>query len=213
VIAVRDDEECKKELMRILIIGASGTIGKKLTPYLKDKHEVLTAGRNSGEFTVDITSENSIKKLFQQVKNIDGCICIAASGPLDDFASLTEKQLQENLKGKLFGQMNVVLIGQHYLNDNGCFTLTTGIFADKPYKGVTGGAVISGVLHSFVLSASIELPRNIRINAVSPSMIEDSVKDFGHLFPGLQPVSMKRIVDAFVKTVEDSINGQVLRVY
>jgi NAD(P)-dependent dehydrogenase (short-subunit alcohol dehydrogenase family) len=199
--------------MRILIIGASGTIGKELTPYLKENHEVLTAGRNSGEFTVDITSENSIKKLFEQAKNIDACICIAASGPLDNFASLTENQLQKDFKGKLFGQINVVLIGQHYLNDNGSFTLTTGIFADKPYKGVTGGAVVSGALHSFVLSASIELPRNIRINAVSPSLIEDSVKDFGHLFPGLQPVSMDRIVKAFTKTVEDTVSGQILRVY
>lgn len=199
--------------MRILIIGASGTIGKKLTPYLKDKHEVLTAGRNSGDFTVDITSENSIKTLFKVAKNIDAVICIAASGPLDNFASLTEKQLQEDLKGKLFGQMTIVLIGQHYLNEDGCFTLTTGVFADKPYKGVTGGGVTSGALHSFVLSASIELSRNIRINAVSPSLVEDSVKDFGHLFPGLQPVSMDRIVKAFTKTIEDNINGQILRVY
>jgi hypothetical protein len=68
-------------------------------------------------------------------------------------------------------------------------------------------------LHSFVLSASIELPRNIRINAVSPSLIEDSVKDFGHLFPGLQPVSMNRIIKAFTKTVEDTMSGQILRVY
>jgi NAD(P)-dependent dehydrogenase (short-subunit alcohol dehydrogenase family) len=199
--------------MRILIIGASGTIGKKLTPYLASKHEILTAGRNSGEFTVDITSEDSIKKLFEQIKDLDACICIAASGPLDKFATLTERQLQKDLKGKLFGQINVVLIGQHYLNDNGSFTLTTGIFADKPYKGVTGGAIVSGALHSFILSASIELPRNIRINAVSPGMVEDSVKDFGHLFPGLHPVSMDRVVKAFADSVENNITGQVLRVY
>jgi NAD(P)-dependent dehydrogenase (short-subunit alcohol dehydrogenase family) len=199
--------------MRILIIGASGTIGKRLTPYLSSKHEVLTAGRNSGAFSVDITSEDSIKKLFEQVQNIDACICIAASGPLDNFASLTEEQLQKDLKGKLFGQMNLVLIGQHHLNDNGSFTLTTGIFADEPYKGVTGGAIVSGALHSFVLSASIELPRNIRINAVSPGMVEDSVKDFGHLFPGLQPVSMERVVKAFAGSVENNITGQILRVY
>ena len=199
--------------MKILIIGANGTIGKKLTPVLKEKHEIITAGRNSGDVRVDITLEDSIKEMFGQVGSIDACICIAASGPLDDFSTLTEQQLQKDFKGKLFGQINLVLIGQHYLNDNGCFTLTTGIFADVPYKGVTGGGVISGALHSFVLSASIELPKSIRINAVSPSMVEDSVNDYGHLFPGLQAVSMERIVDAFRETVESDFTGKILRVY
>jgi hypothetical protein len=117
------------------------------------------------------------------------------------------------MKGKLFGQINLVLIGQHYLNDNGCFTLTTGIFADIPYKGVTGGAIVSGGLHSFVLSASIELPRNIRINAVSPGMAADSAADYGHFFPGLVPVSMERLVNAYTETIEEKITGQIIRVY
>lgn len=199
--------------MRILIIGANGTIGKKLSPALKNKHEIVTAGRKSGDYNVDITSEESIKALFKQTNNIDACICIAASGPLDNFSTLSEKKLLEDLKGKMFGQINLVLIGQQFLNDGGCFTLTTGVFADLPYKGVTGGAIASGALHSFVLSASIELPRKIRINAVSPSLIEDSVKDFGHLFPGLEPVSMDRIVSAFVETVDNKNTGQILRVY
>jgi NAD(P)-dependent dehydrogenase (short-subunit alcohol dehydrogenase family) len=192
--------------MRILVIGASGTIGKRLTPVLARQHEIITAGRNSGEVRVDISSEQSIKGLFEQVKNIDACICIAASGPLDDFATLTEQQLQADLKGKLFGQMNIVLIGQHHINNNGCFTLTSGIFADIPYKGVTGGGIISGALHSFVLSASIELPRNIRINAVSPGLAEDSAKEYGHLFPGMPAVAMNKLT-------ADNFNGQILRVY
>jgi NAD(P)-dependent dehydrogenase (short-subunit alcohol dehydrogenase family) len=199
--------------MRILVIGASGTIGKRLTPVLAQQHEIITAGRNSGEVRVDISSEQSIKELFEQVKNIDACICIAASGPLDDFATLTEQQLQADLKGKLFGQMNIVLIGQHHINNNGCFTLTSGIFADIPYKGVTGGGIISGALHSFVLSASIELPRNIRINAVSPGLAEDSAKEYGHLFPGMPAVAMNKLTAAYAKTIEDNFNGQILRVY
>lgn len=199
--------------MKILIIGANGTIGKKLTPQLATQHEIITAGRNSGEVRVDISSEESIKEMFKQVKNVDACICIAASGPLDNFSTLTEKQLLEDFKGKLFGQMNLVLIGQNYLNNNGCFTLTSGIFADIPYKGVTGGAIISGGLHSFVLSASIELPKGLRINVVSPSMVEDSVADFGHLFPELKAVSMNQLVDAYEKTINENITGQILRVY
>lgn len=199
--------------MKVLIIGANGTIGKRLTPHLAPQHHIITAGRNSGDIRVDITSETSIKEMFRQVKEIDACICIAASGPLDNFSTLTGSQLSDDFQGKLFGQMNLVLIGQHYLNNNGSFTLTSGIFADIPYKGVTGGGVISGALHSFVLSAAIELPRELRINAVSPGMAEDSAADYGHLFPGLNVVSMKDLVAAYDTSINEPITGQILRVY
>ncbi|MFB6453830.1 short chain dehydrogenase [Chitinophaga sp. Hz27] len=199
--------------MKILIIGANGTIGKKLTPQLARQHDIITAGRNSGDIRMDITSEASIKAMFEQAKDIDACICIAASGPLDNFSTLTSQQLLEDFNGKLFGQVNIVLIGQHYLNNNGCFTLTSGIFADIPYKGVTGGAMTSGALHSFVLSAAIELQRGLRINVVSPGMVEDSAAAYGHLFPGLKPVSMQSLTDAYQESLNEKITGQIFRVY
>lgn len=199
--------------MRILIIGANGTIGKKLTPALAERHEVLTAGRNSGDYRVDVTSPESIKQLFTQVNNIDACICIAASGPMDNFETLTEAQLLDDMKGKLFGQLNLVLLGQHWLNAGGCFTLTSGVFADVPYKGVTGGAVTSGALHSFTLAAALELKDKIRVNCVSPGMAEDSAKDYGHLFPGLNAVPMQQLVDAYVQSVESTDSGVIYRVY
>lgn len=199
--------------MKVIIIGGNGTIGKRLTPHLSKQHTVITAGRNSGDVSVDVTSEVSIKRMFEEVQDIDACVCIAASGPLDNFETLTQSQLMEDMQGKLFGQINLVLIGQHYLNDHGCFTLTSGVFADIPYKGVTGGAVTSGGLHSFVLSASIELQRGLRVNVVSPSMVEDSVKDFGRLFSGLAPVSMKQLTEAYERTIEENITGQIIRVY
>lgn len=102
------------------------------------------------------------------------------------------------MRGKFFGQINLVLMGQRYLAANGSFTLTSGIFADEAWPGVTGGGVISGGLHSFVLSAAIELPRGLRINVVSPTMVADSINDFGHLFPGMKPAPMNRLVEGYV---------------
>ena len=201
------------EKMRVLIIGAGGTIGKKLTPRLRKNHDVITAGRSSGDVNVDISSQESIKRMFDKLPKVDACICIAASGPMDDFATITEDQLKTDMQAKLFGQINLVLIGQHYLNDNGCFTLTSGVFADVPYKGVTGGALTSGALHSFTLSASVQLPRNLRINVVSPGMAEDSAAAYAQNFPGLAVVPMESITDAYELTVEQEINGQILRIY
>ncbi len=199
--------------MRILIVGGTGTIGRTLSTALAADHEVFVAGRSGPAVSVDITSADSIEKMFRQVGPGDACICVAASGAMDRFADLDEHGLLENMKGKLFGQMNLVLIGQRYLADKGSFTLTSGIFADEAWPGVTGGAVISGALHSFVLSAALELPRGLRINAVSPGMVDASIDQFGHLFPGMKPVAMDRLVAAYMKSVEGASTGQILRVY
>ncbi len=199
--------------MRILIVGGNGTIGRKVKESLAASHEIITASRANSDFQVDITFPLSIKHLYETVGPLDACICTAASGALDDFRKLNEEELLDNMKGKLFGQINLVLMGQHYLRRRGSFTLTSGIFADHPARGVTGGAIISGALHSFVLSAHIHLPRNQRINAVSPGLATDSFGNIGHLFPHLKPVPMDKIVNAYRECVEGSLNGQILRVY
>lgn len=199
--------------MRILIIGASGTIGRPLCAALEPRHEVIAAGRKGRDATVDIRSADSIWALYESVGAVDACVCVAESGALDRFEDLTEAGLLENMRGKFFGQVNLVLIGQHYLNDGGSFTLTSGIFADEAWPGVTGGAVISGGLHSFVLSAAIELKRGLRINAVSPTMITDSAEDYGHLFPGMVPVAMDRLLAGYTRCIEGRGTGQILRLY
>lgn len=199
--------------MRILVIGASGTIGKPLCAELEKHHEVIKAGRSGRDASVDIESAESIERMYIQVGQVDACICIAASGALDRFDELTEAALLTNMRGKLFGQINLVLTGQNYLSNGGSFTLTSGIFADEAWKGVTGGAVISGGLHSFVLSAAIELPRALRINVVSPAMVADSAGDFGHLFPGMEPVPMNRLTEAYISCVEGSRTGEIVRIY
>ncbi len=199
--------------MRILVIGASGTIGRPLCAELSKRHEVIAAGRSGRDVMVDITSAKSIEQMYKEVGPIDACVCVAASGALDRFANLTEATLLENMRGKFFGQINLVLIGQRYLLDHGSFTLTSGIFADEAWPRVTGGAVISGGLHSFVLSAAIELPRGLRINVVSPTMVADSTEVFSQLFPGMKPVSMDRLIGSYVDCVEGSVTGGIVRAY
>lgn len=199
--------------MRIIVIGASGTIGRRLCSALEPRHQIITAGRSSGSLAVDITSSESIVNMFEQAGRVDACVCVAASGAMDDFQTLTAAQLFDNLRGKLIGQIDVVLIGKNYLSDGGSFTLTSGIFADEAWPGVTGGAVISGGLHSFVSSAAIELRRELRINVVSPSMVGDSAAEYGSLFPGLKSVPMDRLVEAYADCVEGSQTGQIKRLY
>lgn len=199
--------------MRILIVGASGTIGKRLTARLAARHQITTAGRTSGDINVDIRSKDAIDQMYRKAGTVDACICVAESGATDDFESLTDTQILENMQGKFFGQVNLVLIGKEYLADGGSFTLTSGIFADEAWRGVTTGGVISGALHSFVLSAAIELRRGLRINVVSPAMVADSAPVYGDLFPGIGIVPMDQLVDAYTESVEGSDTGKVYRLY
>jgi NAD(P)-dependent dehydrogenase (short-subunit alcohol dehydrogenase family) len=199
--------------MRIVLVGGSGTIGRRLAPELAQRHEIVVAGRNSGDVRVDITSADAIEAMYRQVPGIDAVVCIASSGALDEFVTLTEQELLGNMRGKFFGQANLVLIGQRYVNPGGSFTLTSGIFADQPAKGVTGGGVVSGALHSFVLSAALELQGSYRVNVVSPTIVGDSVDEYAALFPGLSSVPMDTLVGHYVDCIEGDATGQIIRAY
>lgn len=184
--------------MKILLIGGNGEIGKILKPAFAKNHEIISAGRNSGDLQIDLSDINSIKKLFKEIKNIDACICVAGDCFTGDLLSLDEEKLNIGIKNKLLGQVNLVLIGQKYLNDNGSFTLTSGKMADKPIKNNISKAIVNGGIHSFVLAASLELERGIRINAISPGKVSD--------------IPVNDLVNAYLKSVESSINGEIIKV-
>jgi NAD(P)-dependent dehydrogenase (short-subunit alcohol dehydrogenase family) len=201
-------------MMRIIVVGGGGTIGRRLVPALRSNgHDVVVAGRTSGDVHVDLTSHTTIEAMYREVGAVDGVVSIAAHGALDEFKTLTSDALHENMQAKFFGQVDLVLTGQHHCADGASFTLTSGIFADQAWPHVTGGGVISGALHSFVLSAAIELPRGMRINVVSPTMIGDSVATFDEHFPGMRPVPMNELVDHYLHCVEGDDTGGIIRAY
>ena len=144
--------------MRIILIGASGTIGKRIREAFSKKHEVVGAGRSNADVAVDITDAASIESMYRSVEGLDAVVCAAGPAKFGPFAELTEEDFYVGLRGKLMGQVNLVRIGQKYLNDGGSFTLTTGILADDPVFGSTGLSLVNGALHSFVLAAAQELP-------------------------------------------------------
>jgi NAD(P)-dependent dehydrogenase (short-subunit alcohol dehydrogenase family) len=199
--------------MKILIIGGNGTIGKKVAERLGQKHEVIIGGRNSGQVQVDIAEKSSIELMFKKVGKIDACICTAGTGFYGNFYSMTQEDMMPGIRGKLLGQINVVLIGKQYLSPEGSFTLTSGIAAQHPAKNGTCVAMINGAVNSFVLAAAQELKNDIRINAVSPGLAEDSRERYGEFFPGFNYVPMNKITNAYVLSVEGAVNGEILKVY
>lgn len=198
--------------MKILIIGGSGTIGKKVTERLKDDHDVIVAGRSSGLVHMDISSSESIDKIFSQIGKLDAIVNIAGDAKWDKFENLSEEDFYIGIRSKMMGQVNLVRIGKDYLNEGGSITLTTGILADEPVDMTTSAAMVNGAIQSFTKAVALEMKNGIRVNVVSADLVEDAYEKYKDYFPGNTPVSMRKVADGYVECVLGKINGEVLRI-
>ncbi len=199
--------------MKIIIIGGNGTIGNKVVSHFKKEDNVFIAGRTGCDVTVDISDSKSIKKMFERVGKLDAIICIAGEAKWADFNELTEDDYYTGLKSKLMGQVNLVRIGQGYLNPNGSITLSSGILADDPVTKTTSASMVNGGIHSFVQAVALEIKNGIRVNVVSSGVVEDAYEKYKDYFPGHNPIPMKKVINGYVRSVKGKGNGEIIRIY
>lgn len=198
--------------MKIVIVGASGTMGSYLANAFEKEYEVVRVGRQSGNIQVDITSPESIETMYKEIGAFDALICTAGPTYVGPWKNLTDATFRKGVEGKMMGQINLVLIGQHYINTKGSFTLITGAVTHEPQKNFANASAANAAVEGFVKGAAIELEKGIRINAVSPGVIENSPQYFP-FFPGEVPVTMKQLEYGFRKSVLGANTGQVIRLY
>ena len=196
--------------MKIIIVGASGTLGKKVTEDLEKDHEIIRVGTKSGDLQADLTDVRSLEQMFKKAGSFDALICAAGSGHFGPLSEMTTGDFQKGIESKLMGQVNLVLLGQHYINPEGSFTLISGVLSDDPVKNSVNLAAVNSAVEGFVKAAALELKNGVRINVVSPGVVEDAPHLFD-AFPGHKPVSMDRVVYAYRKSVLGHIKGQVIR--
>ena len=199
--------------MKILLIGANGTIGKVVKNHLDKKHQVIASSRSSSKTKINIESTYSILAALESVGPIDSIVCIAGEARWKDMDDMTEEDYYVGIKSKLMGQVNLVRYGLKHLNPFGSITLTTGILADDPVYRTTSAAMVNGAIHSFVKAAALEMKDGKRINAVCCGLVADAAKKYEGYFPGHNPVPMDRVVNAYVKSIEGRGNGLVIREY
>ncbi|MEN1784144.1 MAG: short chain dehydrogenase [Bacteroidota bacterium] len=199
--------------MRILIIGGYGTIGRKVSAYLKENHEVIVASRAGADITVDITDITTIENMFSSVGKVDAIVCIAGDAKWANFKDLSDEDYYIGLRSKLMGQVNVSRIGLNHLNPKGSITLTTGILADDPVEKTASAAMVNGAIHSFVKAASLEMEQGQRLNVVSSGLVEDAVEKYKDYFPGHNPIPMTKVVNGYVRSILGRDNGAIIRIY
>ncbi len=198
--------------MRILVVGATGTIGRAVVAELEPRHEVIRAGRGTADVTLDITDAKSIRSAFRSVGKIDAVVSAAGHVKFAPFAEMDAGDYEIGLSNKLMGQVNLVLIGRDFITDGGSFTLTTGVLDSDPIRMGTSASMVNGAVNAFVMAAAIEMPRGLRINVVSPGVITEAMEQFGPFFRGFEPVPAARAALAYAKSVEGAQTGRVYRV-
>jgi NAD(P)-dependent dehydrogenase (short-subunit alcohol dehydrogenase family) len=194
--------------VKILVIGASGHVGTAAVQALEARHQVV--GRSRGTTpAVDITDIESVAALFDEVGQVDAVVAAVGTVPFKPLNELSRDDYLSAFLGKVLSQLDIVRIGTPYVRDGGSFTLTSGILAREPIATGAAASLANGALESYVLAAAVELPRGVRINVVSPTVLAEATA-YHSAFPGFAPVAAATVGQAFVKAVEGVSTGQVL---
>ncbi len=194
--------------MRVVIIGASGTIGRAVADALSARHEVVRVGRTRADYQVDLASKDSIERLYQAVSPFDAVISAAGQARFGSLETLTDSDFQISLSNKLMGQVNLVRLGLSCIRDRGSFTLTSGVLASEPMPGSAAISLVNAGLEGFVRAAALETPRGVRINVVSPPWVAETLEMMGRDRSAGLPAVI--VAAAYVESLEGKQNGKTL---
>ena len=175
--------------MKIIVIGATGTIGKAVVAALSPRHEVISASRN-GPHKADIQDSASLEALLKSVGPVDAIISAAGGAAYKPLADLTPADFQMSFDYKLMGQIN----------------LTAGWWAREPIPNVAAIATVNAGLEGFTRAAALELPRGIRINLVSPPLVGAPEWNAGKV----ARMTPEDTAKGYLEAVEGSATGQVI---
>ncbi|MCB1554742.1 MAG: short chain dehydrogenase [Xanthomonadales bacterium] len=198
--------------MKILLIGAHGTLGQAVAQELGSRHEIVRAGRSSGDVRIDLTDRASVERALASVGPLDAVVSAAGNVAFGPLLEMSQEQWDVGLQDKLMGQVQLALAAVAHLNDGGSITLTTGVLAEEPIRYGASASLVNAGIQGFVLGAAIELPRGLRINAVSPGVLIESMPNYAPYFRGFDPVPAARAALGFARSVEGADTGKVYRV-
>lgn len=194
--------------MKVVIIGANGTIGREVARLAAERYEIVTAGRSHGDHRVDIASRESIERMYDAIGSFDALICAAGNARFRPLDQLSEADFTFSLENKLMGQVNLVRLGMGRIADGGSFTLTSGVLANEPTPGSAAISIVNAGVDAFARAAALELPRGLRINVVSPPWVSETLEKMGR--DGSTGLPAADVARAYIESLEGKMSGQVL---
>lgn len=198
--------------MRLLLIGGTGTIGAAVArAFSALGDEVISASRSAAP-PVDITDQDSIHRFLETVGPFDAVIVTAGKVPSVALTDAAPSDFDAGFANKLGGQISVVLAAVGRIADHGSITLTSGILAQHAVPGSVVTAAVNGALEGFVARAALDLPRGVRLNAVSPTIVLRPGQS-SEAFRGFRSVTPDEAAQAYVRSAYGVETGQVFRVW
>lgn len=194
--------------MRVLVVGATGTIGTEIVKALVPDHSVIQVSRSHTPVTVDIGDPESICRMYDAVGQIDAVVSAAGATRRKPLSQLTDEDFAFSIDNKLMGQINLVRYGLDYVADGGSFIVTTGVLGRQPIMGSEAIAVVNLGLEGFVRAAALEMPRGLRVNAVSPPWVTETLQAVG--LQGVNGLPAAAVARMYLEAIMGTQNGDVI---
>jgi len=195
--------------MRILVIGATGTIGRAVVAALSAGNEIISASHRNAAVKFDMADPASIRQMYRSLGKLDAVVCAAGQAKFAPLDHLSDADFGFSVDNKLMGQVNVVRFGFEHVTDGGSFTLTTGVLAQAPMLGSAAVSLVNAGVEGFVRAAALEAPRRIRVNAVSPPWLTETLQALK--MDTSQGLPAAVVARAYVRSVAGTETGATLK--
>lgn len=191
--------------MKIVVIGATGTIGKALVNELKD-HDLISVGFEGGDYQADIEDRTSLKRMFDKIGQVDAIISTTGMVAFAPIEELTFEQISASVNSKLLGQINIFQVGRSYVREGGSITLSSGVLAQHPMHSGSAASLVNAAIDSFAKAAAFEIGDKLKINAVSPRFVKETMEMMG--MDSTSGISAADTAKAYAHAVITSKTGQ-----
>lgn len=198
--------------MKVILIGASGTIGAAIADALSANHDLVRVGRSSGDLQADLSDPDSIHALYDEMDEFDAVVCAAGNAAFNPLEDLSDDDFDLSLTSKLMGQVNLVRYGLPHItkSDQSSFTLVSGVLSTNPIPGSAAISTVNSGVEGFTRAAALEAPGGVRVNVVSPPWVSETLEEMGQDPSDGLPAAT--VAKAFVDSVEGEMTGEIIDV-
>lgn len=123
------------------------------------------------------------------------------------YRDLVDEDFRFGFERKFLGQIRLVRLGEEYARDKGSLTLSSGFLSHYPNEASIATGPLNAAVDTFVQNTAPLLPRNLRLNVVSPAPVVEP----GQERKGL--ITADQAAEAYASAVEGNFTGKVLRVW
>jgi 3-oxoacyl-[acyl-carrier protein] reductase len=197
-------------LKTYLVIGATGSIGSKITELLKNNnHEVIKGSSathtNEHFIHIDLTDNATIGKLIEYNQPLDGIIFASGYEPKQSLKEMSLDHQNKMIQIHVTGPLNTIKVLLKNLKENASIIFISSIAA---YKGSYDPmyATVKGAINSLCKTLAIELSENkTRVNCIAPGLVENSTVYIG-MTSDFREKHINNTLDKKLATVDDCAN-------